>query len=508
MMSPRRRERRKESKAVSDPIRRWARETPEAPAVVGLAEEEGSPPPVWTYQELDRWISFVARALVAAGVPPGGRVGVRLPPSPEAIVLFHAVMRAGGIFVPLNASWTEAEIARGLAATGFPSLIVSTLGEVVEWDGEGPPMEDAVRTTFPAIAPDNPSAILLTSGSTGAPRPITLTHRNLRASSDGAIRRLGLNAGDCWLSSLSPGHVGGLALLYRAAVVGCSVLARPRFDAYEAAGLIESGAVSHLSLVPVMLERLLAVRGDRAVPETLRCVLMGGDRLPGALLERSLGLGYPIALTYGMTEATSQIATAEPEKVRRKPGSVGQALDEIEVRIADPDPEGVGEILVRGPVVVDRLPVRDGRRRLDGLGEPSPSSDSPPSVFIDPEGWLHTGDLGRLDDEGDLEVLGRLTDRIVTAGVTVEPAEVEEVLARHPKVQEVAVVGVADDEWGERILAGVVPRDPLDPPTLEDLIDFARERLAPAKRPRELRLLTDLPRNERGKVIRSRLTDA
>jgi O-succinylbenzoic acid--CoA ligase len=249
-----------------------------------------------------------------------------------------------------------------------------------------------------------------------------------------------------------------------------------------------------------MLGRILDVRGAKPVPASLRCLLIGGDNLPRPLLDQALDLGYPVALTYGMTEATSQIATASPEEVRKKPGKVGRALPGVQVEIAEPDSRGVGEILARGPTIVDGLPRADRRSARSG-------GEAPPSVFIDGEGWLHTGDLGKLDDAGDLEVVGRLTDRIVTAGVTVEPAEVEEVLARHPKVLMVAVVGVPDEEWGEKILAGIVPRDPSSPPTVEELLAFARGRLSPAKRPREVRLLNELPRNDRGKVVRSRLLD-
>jgi O-succinylbenzoic acid--CoA ligase len=286
------------------------------------------------------------------------------------------------------------------------------------------------------------------------------------------------------------------------------VLTRPSFDPEEASALIEGGPVTHLSLVPVMLDRLLEIRGDRPVPSTLRCVLLGGDRLPRTLLDRAISLGYPIAVTYGMTEATSQIATATPDEVRKRPEGVGRAIQGVDVRIEDPDSEGTGEILVRGPTIVEGLPVRERRTTTAGpSGRGVAPIDPSPSVFIDDEGWLHTGDLGRMDAEGTLEVVGRLTDRIVTAGVTVEPAEVEEVLSRHPKVLKVVVVGVPDEVWGERILAGVVPRDVADPPSLEELLAFTRGRLAPAKRPRELRLLVDLPRNDRGKVVRSRLAD-
>lgn len=476
-----------------DHLRRRAEESPEAPAIVGLPEREGEPSPIWSYRELDRRVDIVALALIRGGIGVGDRIGARLPPSPEAVVLFHAVVRSGAVLVPLNPNWTQVEIARGLAATGVPSLIVSGLGELVDWSVPGQPVGSVEGVSLPTIRPDSPATILLTSGSTGEPRPITLTHRNLLASAEGAIRRLGLSAEDRWLTSLSPGHIGGLALIHRAAVIGCGLLTRPRFDPAEVVELIDAGAVTHLSLVPVMLSRLLDLRGDRPPTSSLRCLLLGGDRLPLPLLERALALGYPIALTYGMTEASSQIATAGPEEVRKKPGSVGRALDGVEVKIQDPGADGVGEILARGPTVAEGLPILTERE------------GDTPSVFRDAEGWLHTGDLGRIDEDGDLGVAGRLTDRIVTAGVTVEPAEIEEVLSRHPKILEVAAVGVPDAEWGERVLLAVVPRDPRSPPDLDELLDFTRERLAPAKRPRELRILESLPRNERGKVVRARL---
>ncbi|MEX1256311.1 MAG: AMP-binding protein [Gemmatimonadota bacterium] len=478
-----------------DFLLRAARLTPEAPAVFGLPDPEGGETPIWTYHELDQWADTVARALVVAGVGPGERVAMRLPPCPETVVLLHAVARAGAVLVPMNAGWTEAEVARALQAVGRPALFVSTMGEVVEWDGEGPahPLEDLERLPQPRLS--GPAVLVLTSGTTGAPRPIPLSHRNLAASAEAAILRLDLAPEDCWLTSLSPGHVGGIALLHRAAVVGCSVLTRPRFDALEAAELMDAGRVTHASLVPIMLQRLIEVRGKRPPPPSLRCLLIGGAEIRESLLTRALTLGYPIALTYGLTEATSQVATAPPEVVRKKPGTVGRPLDSLELKIEGAGEDGTGEILVRGPTVVKGL----ARGPSKGKGVRAAS------VFVDSDGWLHTGDLGRLDGEGDLWVVGRLSDRIVTGGVTVEPAEVEVVLHRHPGVADVAVAGAPDKEWGERVVAVVVPADPAAPPTLPDLLDFSRGRLASAKRPRELRLVESLPRNPNGKLDRKRL---
>ncbi len=238
-------------------------------------------------------------------------------------------------------------------------------------------------------------------------------------------------------------------------------------------------------------------RAERPSPASLRCLLVGGARLAPQTLERALAAGYPVALTYGLTEATSQVATAAPPHVREKPGTVGRPLSGIEVRIRrlegaseESDPagrrepaipfEGNGEILVRGPTV---------------------------AADPDEDGWLHTGDTGYLDGEGDLWVTGRASERIVTGGITVEPAEVERILAEHPSVRDVAVLGTRDSEWGERIVAAIVPEPGREPPTLAELLEFSRSRLAPAKRPRELRLLTSLPRNASGKVDRAGLRD-
>ena len=480
-----------------DFLRETASRTPDAPAVVGQSDGLGSEPPVWTFSELDAWVDTVASALILAGLDPGERVAMRLPPCPEAVVLLHAVHRAGGTLVPIHAGWTEAEFARGLAAAGRPSLTITTMGEVVEWDGEGPKGGDASskRVELPGPRPDIPVALVLTSGTTGIPTPVPISYRNLAASAQGAIRRLALRPEDRWLTSLSPGHVGGLALLHRAAVVGCSLLTRPHFHADEVSDLIDSGAVTHASLVPVMLRRLLDVRGDRPPPSSLRCLLLGGAGIPASLLDEALERGYPIALTYGLTEATSQVATAPPGQVREKPGTVGRPLDGVEVRVE----EVTGEVLVRGDTVV-RLPPRPDTES----GGPGDGA-RPASVFLDSDRWLHTGDAGRIDDDGDLWIVGRLSDRIVSGGVTVEPREVEEVLMRHPGIADVAVIAAADPEWGERVVAVAVAKDVDDPPTLDSILEFSRERLAAAKRPRELRLVGELPRTSTGKVDRTRL---
>jgi O-succinylbenzoic acid--CoA ligase len=285
--------------------------------------------------------------------------------------------------------------------------------------------------------------------------------------------RLGLEAGDRWLASLSPAHVGGLALITRAALLGSCVVVRDSLRPSLLAELIDEGAITHASLVPTMLHQLLEVWGGREVPQTLRCLLIGGAAAPETLVERALGSGFPVALTYGLTEASSQVATAPPESVRKDPRSVGSPLPGIEVRSA-----ADGELLVRGDTVA--------------------------RVEADSDGWLHTGDLGEVDGMGRIRLRGRRSDRIISGGENVDPQEVEALLRVVPGVVEVAVVGVPDEKWGERVVAAVVSSRDGDP-TEEELAGLVRTALSPAKRPRNFVFLDALPLNANGKVDRAGL---
>jgi o-succinylbenzoate---CoA ligase len=495
-----------------DPLREAARRDRWGPAVDGPTTGDGTTIR-WSWSELDQVVDAAALRLGEAGVGPGHAVATLLPPSPEFVALLHAVPRAGAVLLPYHPGWTEAELGRALAAVPAPRLLLVPDREVtrvrrllpevgtvrvedivpVGVGPAGPDAEPVLRPAVPDPDSDTPIVLLLTSGSTGTPRPVPLTHGNLLASATAAARRLGLDPMDRWLASLSPSHVGGLALLHRGAVVGSSVVLRPRFDPEEFLDLARRGEITHASLVPVMLRRVLEYHGGRAhpAPRGLRCVLVGGASMPPALLEEALGRRWPVALTYGLTEASSQVATAPPGKVREKPGSVGRPLPGVEVKVTGPDESGVGEILVRGPTVAPLPPWVEGPR--------------PAAVCVDGHGWLHTGDLGRIDDEGDLWVVGRSSDRIVTGGVTVEPGEVVAVLLEHPQVREAAVLGLPDPEWGERIAAAVVPLDPDAPPSLAELSGFCRDRLASARRPRVFCVLQALPRNTHGKVDRQAL---
>jgi O-succinylbenzoic acid--CoA ligase len=330
---------------------------------------------------------------------------------------------------------------------------------------------------------------IYTSGTTGRPKAAQLTVANFWWSAIGSALNLGSDPADRWLACLPLFHVGGLSILLRSAIYGITAVVHDGFDATAVTRAIEHERITVVSLVAVMLQRLLDERGDRPFPASLRCILLGGGPAPRAMLERCARLGAPVVQTYGLTETTSQLATLAPEDALRKPGSAGRALYPNEVRIlSDPDNAGVGEILARGPVVMAGY-----------------AGDAAQTAHAMSDGWLRTGDVGRMDEDGFLYVLDRRDDLIVTGGENVYPAEVEAVLQEHPLVTEAAVIGVPDETWGQRVVAvvGVAPGTALA--SLDQTLRrFCRERLANFKAPREVRLVTaPLPRTASGKLQRA-----
>ncbi len=430
---------------------------PDAPAVLF---GDGA----WSYWELARKAEDAARRLRTLEVGRGDVVALRAEPDPEGIALLHGVWMAGGAVAPLDPRWTKGETKRALEEVS-PRL--ELLGP--ETLAGTPPSGDPL----PGLQESAVAAHLLTSGTTGRPRVVHLTTGNLLANARGTRERLSLKASDRWLGSLSLAHVGGLALVTRASLLGSGLVLRGSFRPETFAYLAASGAITHASLVPTMLHQLLEEWGSRPAPGTLQCLLIGGARAPEPLLERALERGFPLALTYGLTEATSQVATAPPSLTRRKPGTVGPPLPGVEVGVDDS-----GEVLVRGPTVARGVAGEDG--------------------------WLRTRDLGRLDEEGHLWITGRISDRIITGGVNVDPAEVESVLLTHPEVVDAAVVGIPDPEWGERVVAVLVAGR--HDPSLEQEVDrLVRSALSSPKRPRSYRVALVLPRNRNGKVDRESL---
>ena len=402
-----------------------------------------------TYGELDAAATRAARRLSALGARRGDRIALALPAGAPFVEVLHGCLRLGAVAVPVDLRLTVAERAARAAGCAL----------VVDVPPAGPEDRDA---PLPGTHDLGATAVVVhTSGTTGAGRPVQLTYANWLWSALGSAVALGLDEDERWMCALPLSHVGGLSILLRSAIYATTVVLHERFDAQAIARELSAGACTLISVVPTTLARLLDAGLQR--PGTLRAALVGGGPIAPALLERAAAAGVPCVSTYGLTEACSQVTTGGPP------------LFCTRVRIA-----GDGEILVAGPTV------------------------APGSVAAD--GWLHTGDLGALDEAGNLTVTGRAADTIVTGGENVAPAEVEAVLASHPAVADVAVHGVADPQWGEAIVATIVQR-PGGTATAQELEGYCRVRLAPFKVPKVFRFSLDLPRTQSGKLLRRDLEE-
>ncbi|WP_368280390.1 AMP-binding protein [Halomarina oriensis] len=469
-----------------------------------------------TYRELDRTVERLAGRLAAEGVCVDHHVGLLVEPGVEAVAAVHATMRVGACLVPFSARLTTNELTpridradldvllcdgstaeRSLASAGdVPVRSLSDPpeespddepdGDDPEENGRGDTRADPLAATdprpfdLPEWDPEDPLVMLFTSGTTGRPKLVVLTVKNVLASAAASAFRLGTLPGDRWASPLAPSSMGGLAPVYRTTLYGATLVRCPTDAEGLLAAMTDHGATG-VSVVPTMLRRLLDA-GDP--PDSLRFVLVGGAPTPPELVERCADRGVPVCPTYGMTETASQIATAAPGEAPAAPNSVGRPLLFTDVTVVDDHgdvvPTGTpGELAVSGPTVT-------------------------PGYYEDPAATraafgtsgLLTGDVGHRDEAGRLYVHNRKDDRIVTGGQNVDPGEVAAVLRELPTVRDAVVVGLPDEEWGQRVAALVEPQPgvALDAGTVEA---HCRDRLAGYKLPRVL-AFDDIPRTESG----------
>ena len=482
---------------TTDWLRVRAADTPDAPAL--LIDGRW-----WRFGELDALASRLCARLAADGARPGDHVAVLLPNSLPLIVAVFALARLGAVMVPLNTRLTAAELAWQVARADCTGLIsaLPTEKQAADVPASLPrlvlPVDMLAFEAWAAQQPladpppatlDHPQAIIFTSGTTGYAKGAVITFANHLWSAVGSAFRLGVVPGDRWLACLPLYHVGGLAVLFRACLYGTAVVLHESFDTATVRRSLRQDDVTLVSLVPTMLSRLLHEGLTADDTPALRLILLGGAAAPAALLAEARTAGLPVAVTYGLTEAASQVATLLPDGVAHKPGSAGKPLLFTTVAVVDNNgcelpPGEPGEIVVRGPTVMA------GYYR-----------DEPATAAALRDGRLYTGDTGYLDADGDLWVLDRRADLIVSGGENVYPAEVERVLREHPAVALAAVVGLPHPDWGQQVAAAVVLRSP-GAATADDLLAHCRARLAGYKRPRQLVLRDELPQTASGKVQR------
>lgn len=458
---------------------------------VALVTAEGG----WSGDELVRRAAGAGEWLLSRGFAPGVGVPALVDGSPAAIALAAGAALVGRPLAPLGTRLSPAELAgavQGFDGTGLvttPDLIdlATTVGERA-----GVPVHvlDAVPSSprVPAVAdrpgPDDVVVVLHTSGTTGAPKPVPVRHRQLVARIGVYETTMPLGPGDRFSSASPFHHTTGVNMVLTALGMGASVIPQARFtvDGWRLAGRL---AVTHVLLVPTMIDLLLEQRalGD-ARPRVLQ---YGAAPIHRATLAEAAAVLPDVEFLqiFGQTEVSPLTALTHADHLLglgSRPellDTVGRAVPGVELRVADADADGIGELIARAPH----------------------------AFVVDEDGWRHTGDLGRIDDEGYVTLHGRVHDRIVRGGENIYPTEVEEALRSHPAVREVVVVGVPDRRYGELVKAVVVPTDPSAPPSAEELQQHARLGLAHFKVPTVVELVEVLPRNAGGKVPRRQLVD-
>jgi acyl-CoA synthetase (AMP-forming)/AMP-acid ligase II len=462
-----------------------------------IVDDRGS----WSYRQFHARMTRFGNALRGLGLAKGDRVALLVPDIREYLEADYGIMAAGLVRVAIDPRSTRsdlralirhagatalvthavfAEQAAGLADEGLRYIIGVGGGEGLEYEAL---LERASEQPLPDGDGADLAALNFSGGTTSVPKAVMLRHRNLLAGACNAIPGFAIGPGTVFLN-VRPLWPIAQVVLMAYLFAGATVVLR-RFDAERFASMVEQSGATRTSLVPTQLVRCLDLLRPGAL-DRLETIHVGGSRLPPDIFARALDLVGPrIGVHYGLTEAPVTCALSPrmlADGGRRLMHSVGRVLGDYEVRIA-----GSGEALIRGDNV------------MAGYWRDEAATAA---ALVD--GWLHTGDLGEFDRDGNLAIVGRLKDVIRSGSSTIIPKEVEDVLVLHPAVAEVAVLGLPDAEWGEAVTAFVVAK-PGMAVSERDLVEHCRARLASYKKPRAVRFVATLPRSHYGKVLRAQL---
>lgn len=471
-----------------------------------------------SFAQLAVAIDAVAGALHRQGVRPGDRILLAGANSIEWVVTFWACLRHGWVLVPANAWWSRKELAYAVDLVGARLAVADTrrrerlptdmaclqlesiLPQPIDADG------DAWAPVPLSAREDDRAMVLFTSGTTSFPRGAVLSHRNLLANLHNLLAIAGRLPGSpeatrnpaVTLMTMPLFHIGGIQQVFTALLSGGTlVFTEGKFSPHGVLKLMVDEGVTGWAAVPTMLSRVLEVVAedpDRYEVSALRTLVIGGSQV-GESLRAGARSAFPrtaakgLGTSYGLTEISGVAATAAGHVVAERPGTVGRPLPTVEVRIEPVETrtdDGIGEVLVRSPGVM-----------LGYWG----CDDDP---ILTPDRWLHTGDLGRLDDDGYLYIVGRAKDVVIRGGENISTARVEERLGEHPAVREVVVVGLPHQDLGEELAAAVVlhPGSAVDE---RELTDFASENLAYFSVPTSWWFVDELPKNATGKVLKTQI---
>jgi long-chain acyl-CoA synthetase len=462
-----------------------------------------------TYSALGGASAHIVGMLRDKGLEPGDRVGIMLPNVPYFPVVYYGVLRAGGVVVPMNVLLKEREVEfylgdsgakllfawhdfaeaaqSGARAAGAECVLVEP-GEFENLVGSSEAITDLAERSG-----DDTAVILYTSGTTGKPKGAELTHSNLRRNCSTAASTLArISPDDVLLGALPLFHSFGQTCTMNSSVaIGSTVTMLPRFDPTKALEILARDRVTIFQGVPTMYNAMLHCESaDTADTSTLRLCMSGGAAMPAELMRAfEEKFGCIILEGYGLSE-TSPVASFNHPDRERKPGSIGTPIDGVEMKVVDDDgndvPQGeIGEIVIRGHNIM-----KGYWARPDATAE-----------AITEDGWFHSGDMARVDEDGYFFIVDRKKELIIRGGYNVYPREVEEVLYEHPAVQEAAVVGVPDEALGEEVGAAVVLCQGADADA-EELKSYVKDQVAAYKYPRKLWFMDELPKGPTGKILK------
>jgi fatty-acyl-CoA synthase len=485
----------------------------------------------FTYAELDATVDRLARGLLAAGIEAGDRVGIWSPNRAEWTLTQFAAARIGAILVNVNPSYRTNELDYALRQSGcrlliaagatkyadYRAMVAEVRGEVPElerlvwlddpsWEellAQGDPVEvELLRAREAALAPEQPINIQYTSGTTGLPKGATLSHRNILNNGYLVGEGCRYDERDRVCVPVPFYHCFGMVMGNLAALThgACVVIPAAIFDPGATLGAVADERCTSLYGVPTMFIAELD-HPDFAVFDlsALRTGIMAGSPCPIEVMRRVIAEMHmeEVTICYGMTE-TSPVSTqtAADDPLEKRVGTVGRVHPHVEVKIADPES---GELVGRGET--GELCTRGYSVMLGYWEDPERTAEA-----IDPEGWMHTGDLATMDDEGYLAIVGRSKDMVIRGGENVYPREVEEFLYSHPAIADVQVIGVPDRRYGEELMAWVMPRPDAELEA-EEVREFCRGKIAHYKVPRYVKLVDAFPMTVTGKVQKYKMRE-
>lgn len=505
---------------VGDMLRRAAAEVPDRPALIeGVAD--ASKRRRWTYRDLVDQSEALARALLA-DLNPGDHVALLAPETPEWVLFQNAAYMAGLVLVPINPAFTAREVEFVLRNSNARGLIHADASRgkdlaaiVAEVRPNLPALQVVINTAsigdliagadparaLPAVTPEDTIQIQYTSGTTGFPKGACLYHKGVINAAYLIVERAAFPEGGVWINTMPMFHIGGsiVSELGTFGRKGTFVLMQS-FDPGLFLELIEAERVNASLIVPTMILALLNHPDSKTRDlSSFNSVLSGAAAVPEALVLRAMKeLGVQFAIMYGQTESNGPfLETFTTDTVELQAQTIGRPIPHVEVKVVNVETfetvpvDTIGEYWVRGFNVMRGY-----------YGQPEATA-----AAITPDGWLRTGDLGTMDEDGYFRITGRLKEMIIRGGMNLYPAEIENTLFQHPGVGQVAVIGLPDETWGEVVCAVILAKDPDHPPSPDELFAWCRKSLSPQKTPEKWIFVRHYPMTATGKIQKNVLQD-